>query len=219
VGNINVSNNSEKVYNAPKLKGVGDIFKGYMVLPADTAVTFDVYVDVAREGDVNAVSLFVDNAFLTQMSQTDDCFGADVTLTEKGTHTAKVVLTDCYGNEVNLAENTFFVSDFISYPAVFKDGSGNEIQSIEETNDSVNVSFKFNPLDRNLSALTLYAVKYDENGKMLGIYPNKITTPSKNTETEIDVTIDNVSAGYTITAFLFEDYWKPSPLSGGFTLE
>ena len=101
---------------------------------------------------------------------------------------------------------------------VTKDADGNEIDSILQANGSVNVSFKINPLEREFSAITVYAVKYDASGKMLGIYPNKITMPSKNTETEIDVTISNVSAGQKIIAFLFEDYLKPSPLSGGFTL-
>lgn len=218
VANINVSYNSEKVYIAPKVKSVGSIFKGYTILSKDKEVTFDVYLDVARDGDVKNVGLYIDNAFIAEMAQNGDCYSVNATLTENGTHTVKVVLTDCYGNEINLAENTFFVSDFISYPAVFKDDMGNEIQSIEDVYGIVNVSFKFNPLDRNFSALTLYAVKYDENGKMLGVYPNKIIAPSKNAETEIDVTISNVSAGQKISAFLFEDYLKPSPLSGGFTL-
>ena len=218
-GNINVSYNSEKIYRKPVLKGTDDILKGYSILPQGRANEFKVYIDMANEGDVKNICLYVDNAYNTEMAQSGDAFSANVTLNAVGTHTVKIILTDRYGNEDTVVSSKFFVSDFLSCPAVFTDSEGNEINSISDFDGNGKVSFKVNPCDREFSSLTLYAVKYDENGRLEEIFTKTEASPAKNTETEITADISGVMSGQTVSAFLFASRLKPSPVSGVFTLE
>lgn len=217
VGKINVNYNSSKVYSIPELRDVSRVFKGYTVLPAAEKNEFGLWIDAADEADVKKCSLYIDNAFVQDMTADGDYFSASPVIADKGTHTAKVILSDRYGNEAELVSTIFFVADFAAYPAVFTDAEGNAVESPDGS--AVNVSFSFNPCNRNFDSVTLYAVKYDENGKMIKIYSNKVTDLEANTESEISAAIDSVAYGESVTAFLFESFAKPSPLSGGYTFE
>ena len=219
VGKVHVGYNSGKVYVMPSLRDTNELFKGYSIVPGGQEVPFTIWVDMRRANDVRSCSFYVDNAFMQEMEQNGDTFSAAPIFAEKGTHTAKVVLADRYGNETEIASTTFFVSDFTAYPAVYTNAGGEVINRIAESDGSATVTFKINPANRSFSAITVYAAKYDENGKLIAVYPNKILNPAANTDTEISVTVPDILNGQSITAFLFEDYSKPAPLSGGFTLK
>lgn len=214
-GKVKVNYNSSKVYSMPVLRETNRIFNGYTVLPLGSDSEFGVWIDAADYADVDKCGLYIDNAFVMDMTSAGDYYSAIPTLNEKGTHKAKVVLTDRYGNQAEIASSVFFVSDFAAYPAVFADENGQVLECANGS--SVNATFSFNPCNRSFESVMIYAVKYDESGKMVKIYSNKVTDLEANTETDISVAIDSILPGESITTFLFESFAKAAPLSGGYT--
>lgn len=218
-GKFNVSYNSEKVFSTPTLNKAYGSLKGYNIIPQGVSCEFGVSVNAKSEADVKKCELYIDNAFNSEMTLNDGVYTATALLSEKGTHTAKAVLTDRNGNQTTLKETTLFVSDFLSSPAVFTDSVNGEISSLAEVEGEVTATIGFNPLSRELSSLIMYAAVYDASGKISSVYSSKYTDIEKNTPINASVEITDVSSADKVMVFMFEDYSKPAPLSGGYTLE
>lgn len=221
---INVAYNSQKVYSAPTLHSCSDILKEKSYNILKTGETKDVFVkaDTPKETNVSKCELFIDELLVCEMTKdTDDVFkyNASFAAGEKGPHTIKVVLTDKNGTKIDLCKGVFFANDFYASDAKFTLSDESVVTKVGESDlSNVTASIDFNPYNKNISSVTIVAVKYNENKSVDKIYKNPVNITA-NTINTITCPIDTIEAGKSITVFLCESLLKPAPLSGGFTLE
>lgn len=221
---INVSYNSQKVYSAPTLHSCSDILKekSYNILKTDETKDVFVKVDTLKETNVSKCELFMDELLVCEMTKdTDDVFkyNASFKVGEKGPHTIKVVLTDKNGTQNTLCKGAFFANDFYASDAKFILSDESVVTKVGESDlSNVTASIDFNPYDKNISSVTIIAVKYNDNKSVDKIYKNPVNITANSVNT-ITCPIDTIEAGKKVTVFLCESLLKPAPLSGGFTLE
>lgn len=224
VSGINVAYNSEKVYKFPELKSCSDFLcdKAYNVLKTGETTEIFVEADAAATTDVTKVELYVDDVLvkeLTKDSQNEFLYKSTFTVPEKGPHSIRVEVTDKTGGTKDFCNTSFFSADFYASNAVFKLSDGTILDEVGSSGlSNVTASIDFNPYSKDISSVTLVAVKFNGDKTINKIYKNSVAC-SADTITNVSCPIDTIEAGKTVTVFLCESMAKPAPLSGGFTLE